>query len=270
MHNKCLIVNADDYGLTKSVSEGIRLGFVNGIITSTSVIAKNSSIDEDLELLRQQCSRIGIGVHLFITSFNPVTQRNKIKSLLKDGEKFYSFKELKKVSYHFNVSEIYCEWKNQIETLLRKKISIDHIDSHHHVCFLNKKTVDVTIQLAKEYKLSVRTPFSLTPSPNVLNYAKQGFIEKGILSPGNLIVDFTNLNGDLEILKKNIVSLPQGFTELVTHAGKVDNELISLSSLVYTRETELYNLLNPMWKKTLEEQNIRLTTFREFNNQVVG
>ena len=60
---KQLIVNADDFGLTKRVSEGIVDAHRHGIVSSTTLMA-NGGAFEAAVALRRQAPHLGIGAHL--------------------------------------------------------------------------------------------------------------------------------------------------------------------------------------------------------------
>jgi len=60
-----LIVNADDFGLTRGVSEGIVYAHRNGIVTSTTILADAAAFDHGVDLLRDTPS-LDLGVHLVL------------------------------------------------------------------------------------------------------------------------------------------------------------------------------------------------------------
>ena len=60
---KQLIVNADDFGLTKRVSEAIVDVHRHGIVTSTTLMANGAAFEGAVALSRQM-PRLGIGAHL--------------------------------------------------------------------------------------------------------------------------------------------------------------------------------------------------------------
>ena len=60
---KKIIVNADDFGISKEVNEGIVKGFQDGIISSTTVMANMPEFEEAMNLAKKN-SKLGVGVHL--------------------------------------------------------------------------------------------------------------------------------------------------------------------------------------------------------------
>ena len=90
---KKLIVNADDYGLTKLVCSGIRSAHINGIVTSTTAMMNMPGVEEDLEASLRQCPDMGIGIHLVLTTGEPLAAKEKVLSLIDETGSFPSEKE---------------------------------------------------------------------------------------------------------------------------------------------------------------------------------
>jgi predicted glycoside hydrolase/deacetylase ChbG (UPF0249 family) len=81
-----LIVNADDYGRTPGVSQGILATHEEGIVTSTTVMINQPQIATHLrEALA--CPKLGVGLHLVFTAGRPVLGAGAIPDLVrKDGQ----------------------------------------------------------------------------------------------------------------------------------------------------------------------------------------
>ncbi len=262
---KRLVINADDYGLTPMVSRGIRDAYLNGVLTSTTVMATGISLDVDLLMLKSECPDIGIGVHLTLTNLSPVLYKDKISSLLNSNGNFFPLDELKRRIESINYNELYQEWKAQIDKVKSFGIAIDHLDSHHHVCYLNDKTIDVMALLAEEYNLPVRTPvYSIKEKQKTLNkYIKN----KNFFYPEVFYDGFTRKKGDLNILLELLKKIDDKAVEILSHAGIVDDELKKISSLTYSRENELESLKSPLVKELIRKEKINLMTFGEMFNE---
>ena len=59
---RLLIVNADDFGLSRCVNEGIIEAHRNGIVTSTSLMVNRPGAEHASELVRD-CPDLGLGLH---------------------------------------------------------------------------------------------------------------------------------------------------------------------------------------------------------------
>ncbi|WP_339222798.1 ChbG/HpnK family deacetylase [Paenibacillus sp. FSL H8-0332] len=88
--DRLLIINADDFGITKGTNEAIVSLFEQQAITSTSIMFPCPAAREALELSNQKVLD-NIGIHLTLTSdenhsYSPVFQERPLKSLInKDG-----------------------------------------------------------------------------------------------------------------------------------------------------------------------------------------
>ena len=78
-----LIVNADDYGMTKGVNLGIIEAHKNGIVTSTTLMVTMPEVEHGLALSKDY-PNLGIGLHLNCTLGKPLTD---CKSLIKENFK---------------------------------------------------------------------------------------------------------------------------------------------------------------------------------------
>ena len=62
---KQLIVNADDFGFTRDVNEGIVKCYRNGILTATTLMAVGPAFDDAVRLTKEN-PRLDIGCHLVL------------------------------------------------------------------------------------------------------------------------------------------------------------------------------------------------------------
>src|ERR1700741_5333886 len=82
----CLIVNADDYGYFRCVSQGILKAATHGVVTATGVFANTTLFGEHDAWLRE-CDALDAGVHLNLTEGVPLTSDLK-KALLRWSGRF--------------------------------------------------------------------------------------------------------------------------------------------------------------------------------------
>ena len=259
---KFVIINADDYGLTTAVSKGIRRAHLDGVLTSTTVMPTGLSVNEDLKLLMQECPRIGLGIHLTLTNLKPVCKVRFIKSLITKSGTFYSLNDHLSQEVKIDVSELYLEWKSQIEFILSFGVEIDHLDSHHFSSYFSPETLEVTLKLCEEYKLPTRTPFSLIKNADYLNESHKLLSQKRVKFPDTLFVQLTENRGSEQTLIEILRTVENGISEIVTHPGNYDDELKSISSYVEHRQTELYSLMSKVVRSVVDDSNICLSTYK--------
>jgi predicted glycoside hydrolase/deacetylase ChbG (UPF0249 family) len=271
-----LIVNADDFGLSKNISEGIIFAHEEGIVTSTSVLVNQHYFEEAIKL-SEKYKHFGVGLHLNFNKGIPIASKSKINSLLDNSGVFFKnpYEKRKGISQ----LELYLEFKEQVNYFIKvtgKKPS--HIDCHHWN-YLYREFFVVYLEISREFGLPIRLP--LIESSN-FSYGNL----TGLLStvPLKLVSEFPDVlkslnETDLPIhadyfeasfyesqaTKENLIkildNIGEGVTELMTHPGFIAQEEHNLTSYNNYRETELKILTNVDIKKHLEKLEIKLINF---------
>ena len=236
---KKLIINADDFGLTNGCNQGILEGHKKGLISSTTVMMTCPDIEKSLTLLKG-VDDLGIGVHLCITSGQPLTAGQSFRA--KDG----TFR--KRNSYlhgiDCDIDEVYQEWKAQIDTFIKLTgRKPDHFDSHHHI-HLMPRFQSVTRKLSQEYNLPFRQ------DKRIIN--NQPFVQ--------CFTDFHASNANRETLQK-IISIPEEIVEIMTHPAFIDEHLCDISSYIIERKTELDFWMDPQTRAFLNKYHIVITNY---------
>jgi chitin disaccharide deacetylase len=287
---KQLIVNADDFGLTKRVSEAIVDAHRRGIVTSTTLMANGAAFDTATALSRQM-PRLGIGVHLNLSEGLPVSPASRIPSLLNaHGRLHLTPGRLWKAIAMRRVSlaDVETELRAQIAKIHRAGILPTHFDGHKHVHIVPGIS-DIVVRLAKEFSVSsVRCPLEEAPglfhmlvgqrsshSSILKQYLvgrglsvlarrfKQKLAEAGLACPRHFYgvsqTGFLNARGILEILRQ----LPEGTSELMCHPGYVDAELARTGTrLLGEREIEVFALRSRFIRRFLAGSGIRLVSYK--------
>src|SRR5262245_24606752 len=89
---KYLIVNADDYGIATSVSQGIREAHQRGIVTSTTVMIGMDTAAGAVQQALKETPDLALGLHLVVAgkAQKPVLPADQIPTLVRpDGLFFY-------------------------------------------------------------------------------------------------------------------------------------------------------------------------------------
>lgn len=163
-HNikKGLIVNGDDFGLSTRVNEGIRDGFENGILTSTSIQPPTSEAQAAYNYAVANPD-LGVGIHLTLSrpkwaEVGPLTSSSENWSLVASDGLFPTsgFSVLLKARN----SQVERELRAQIDSALTHGIEITHLDCHDAWChYMDQRLDEIFLNLAKEYKVPVRWLF---------------------------------------------------------------------------------------------------------------
>jgi chitin disaccharide deacetylase len=129
-----LITNADDFGLSKGVTDGIVQAHREGVVTSTSMMA-NQPASEYAAALRPELPELCIGAHLTLSQGRPILPADRVPSLVNTHGDFYGQPEVirRLFRWMFSTTEIEAEFRAQIRWLKKHGITLTHADSHYHM-----------------------------------------------------------------------------------------------------------------------------------------
>lgn len=234
--NMKLIINADDFGYTKGVTDGIIEGYHSGIIRSTTVLTNMPYITYGAELTKD-LTDLGMGVHLTLTLGKSLTGAPSITNKLgyfKSRKQFYE--EIDQIK----PEEVYEEFKAQIETFIHTfHKTPDHLDSHHSVHDA-KGLLPISQKLADEYGIPMRRYSDFT-----------------------FVTGFYDETATVETLITLLEKHRNDNIEIMTHPGYCDLELYRSSSYHTARVKELDVLCNNLLRKYIEQHQIILTNYEK-------
>ncbi|MFB1049933.1 chitin disaccharide deacetylase [Paraliobacillus sp. JSM ZJ581] len=226
-----VIFNADDYGLTKGVTNGIIKAHVDGVVNSATLMMNGKAVNYAIEQAKKTPS-LKVGIHLVLTYGKPVL--DQVPAIVDEEGKF-KFKNSTTDIDAIELEQIEKEWRAQLDAFLATGLKLNHIDSHHHVHGL-PQLKEIVIKLATDYQVPVR-------------YADSIKEEKHLLYTEQLWVDFYK-EGVTEKIFDQLKDLDVDSIEIMTHPAIVDAELKEISSYLLDRERELDILCNldvPKW-----------------------
>lgn len=265
-------MNADDFGFTPDVNDGIIEAHRNGILTATTLMANGAAFDHAIRLARQNPS-LDMGCHLVLVGG---------ESLL-DGRAFpMTVAELLR-GMIAGKWDVYRELKAQVEKILAAGILPTHLDTHKHTHLL-PPVLQAVARLSAEFEIPwVRRPFdfplngSPAPAGRRILARSLGFLRPkfhAVLSRfGCRTTDYFagfGLTGAFEAgdLVRLIGSLPDGSTEFMCHPGFLRAELrAARTRLKQNREEELKALTDPLLRPALTAAQVQLTNFRSLSSR---
>jgi hopanoid biosynthesis associated protein HpnK len=287
---KELILNADDFGYTRGVNEGIVRAHRDGILTSATLMANGPAFDDAVERAKS-CPSLGIGCHLVLTGGFSVAPRNEIPSLAdREGRLPESLAALvTRLSIgSIRTKEMERELRAQLEKIRLAGIKLTHVDTHKHT-HVHPRVMSAVGRVAREFGITrVRNPVeNLRDSwrtarsenaPLVGNMAAS----LAVRSVGSWFRSIARKNRlcwpdhflglaltgrmSAAALCRLIDTLPDGRTEIMTHPGVCDSELVdSGSRLRMQRQLELDGLLAQEVRQAIEANGVRLISYRELN-----
>ncbi|PJC87077.1 chitin disaccharide deacetylase [Vibrio sp. HA2012] len=239
-----VIFNADDFGLTEGVNDGIIDSFINGVVRSTTLMVGMGAEMHALKLA-QQHPKLKIGLHLRFTAGAPLTKNPLLTR--KDGN-FPALSDFWKKQF-FDPQAVRNEVIAQIEHFLGLGLKLSHIDSHHHV-HTHPQLAPIIYTAAKEYQVPLRGS-GFSNGKKALRYSfTDKFYDKGV-SQYTLIQHLTELKEHFDIV------------EIMCHPAIADKALLSISSYYFQREEERRLLTSPELKRALQENAIGITDYSE-------
>jgi predicted glycoside hydrolase/deacetylase ChbG (UPF0249 family) len=278
--NKRLIVNADDYGRTVGVVEGILRAHQQGIVTSTTAMMNMPGIEDALRRV-QSCPELGMGVHLVFSAWRPLLPSEQIPSLVDNDGAFLSQKAIWARPEAIQRDELRAELTAQVERFQALTgRPPDHLDCHHFV-HSHPLFFALYVELAAQWDLPIRAPF---PPEETLNQAaatvplieglplstvrdmmrqdRELVQARGVRHPDHWIGSFYGEEAvTLENLLAVLENLSEGTTELMCHPGLADEQLLAESIYGRPREKELELLCHPRVREKLGELRVELVNF---------
>ncbi len=129
-----LIVNADDFGMSIGITDGICLAHRYGLVTSTSMMVNLPAADYALCRL-DEVPKLGVGIHLNVCQGRPILPREQVRTLVDGDGNFHSpaAMERKLTLFGVDASELESEFRAQIQWLKRGFGGPTHADSHQHM-----------------------------------------------------------------------------------------------------------------------------------------
>ena len=208
-----VLVNADDFGLTKAVNYGILDSHKYGIVNSATIMMNAKATEHAIEIAKKTPS-LKVGIHLVLTWGKPLL--SDVPSLVDESGFFKKQGTVYGDPAGISLSELEREWSAQIERFLEFGLFPTHFDSHHHVHGI-KAFLPVIKKLSDKYGLPVRNAGShLAGIQTVTDVFLDDFY-------GEMVVEdyFQNLKGRV---------MDGASVEIMTHPAYMDEELMKVSS----------------------------------------
>lgn len=249
-----IIINADDFGLSKGVNEGVVKAHTEGILTSATLMT-NMPQAEDAVALAKSLPSLGIGLHLNLTEGKPLSKDPRVSQLTNTAGVFAFSVEKLCLTSLLSPSlrqAIQIELESQIQWALHHNLKPTHLDSHKHFhCF--PAIFGIVCKLAKQYEIStIRQPLERQhfdqhwPKPD-----KKGLRRATILR-GCSRID--------AILTKAYFKTSELLG--IAHTGSINTAYLEAVSL-YNSAPIVEIMTHPGYMKGLDKNHTRLVEHRE-------
>jgi len=280
---KRVIINADDFGLSPSVNEGIILAHRQGILTSATLMANTPGFEQAV-VMAGEAPRLGVGLHLNVVRGIPVSPPSAIPSLVTPEGRFPSRASVvmrRLFLGRMKTDEFEHELRAQVEKALKAGVRLSHFDSEKNlhalppffklVLKLGQDYGIKKVRFVREYRLSAAPGQSVKGT--FLSLLSAG-MRRRLRKAGLVITDRfygISYSGRMTAaaLDRILSRQKEGSAEIMVHPGFVRQDLRDLEPTVGAyyinryREAELEALLDARLKETVRRCAIRLINFHE-------
>ena len=130
-----LIVNADDFGLSRSVNEAVVRAHREGILTSASLMVNEAGCDEAVKLAKEN-PQLGVGLHLTLLMGHSALPPEKIPGLVNSRGEFSDKPVATGFRYFFQRDlreQLRAEIHAQFKRFDATGLPLDHVNGHLHL-----------------------------------------------------------------------------------------------------------------------------------------
>jgi predicted glycoside hydrolase/deacetylase ChbG (UPF0249 family) len=265
---KQLVVNADDFGFTPDVNQGIVEAHRGGILTATTLMANGAAFEDALRWARE-APTLDLGCHLVLIGGDSVVTGRPLPATVPQLLAALAKREIRPDE----------ELRAQIRKIVDTGIRPTHLDTHKHT-HLAPPVLDAVARLGEEFGIAwVRRPFDFPLNalrgavPLVKRWTSDALgvmrrrFHAVLTRHGCRTTDHFagfQITGRFRAaeLVELLGAIPEGSTELMCHPGRCGPELRQARTrLKESREEELRALVAPEVRAAVERHGIELVGF---------
>jgi chitin disaccharide deacetylase len=285
-----LIVNADDCGMSRGITDAIVLAHRYGFLTSTSLMANMPAADYAISRVVTM-PRLGVGVHLNLCAGRPILPAREIPTLVGANGNFHPPAAMIRRLWTWRASgqEIEAEFRAQIQWMKDRGVCPTHGDSHHHMHIYPAAAAPFARALAAEGIHCARAPrSSVWPRNGQLGGPHEGSLPRRVLVQSYRAALQVGVFRDLDMpasrisflsrdrhnsaalgerWKSTIASLPAGTFELACHPGLFERGFSETDAIRIQRELELEWLTGHEWLDAVRQSGVSLITYRDLSER---
>jgi chitin disaccharide deacetylase len=283
---KRLIINADDFGLSHGITDGILLTHRKGLLTSTSLMV-NQPATEYAVRRAPEAPSLGIGIHLNLTEGKPVLPKEKVRTLVNAAGEFVGPSEMGRRLLRWEASprEIETEFRAQICQMKSLGLQPTHADSHHRIHMYPAAARAFYRAVTSEGVRRARAPrkrywpasgrlggphigplYRRLAAKSYLEFL-QSVVFRGLQLPDAGVTFHPRYGSNSDQLpeawKSTFEFMPEGVYELWCHPGFLQAGFSESDSLSERREQEITILLDPELRDIAARRQLRLINFSQ-------
>jgi predicted glycoside hydrolase/deacetylase ChbG (UPF0249 family) len=268
MARKLLVVNADDFGFTPDVNQGIIEAHRDGILTATTLMANGTAFDDALRLWRETPT-LDVGCHLVLIGGESLVTKQPFPASVSQLLVALAKRQL----------PVYDELKAQVQRIVDAGVRPTHLDTHKHT-HLAPPVLDAVARISEEFGVRwVRRPFDFPLSaaagsvPRMERWTSSALalmrrrFHRVLSRHGCRTTDHFagfQITGRFRTgeLVELMALIPEGSTELMVHPGRCGPALRAAPTrLKESREAELAALVAPEVRAAIAHHGIELVNY---------
>jgi hopanoid biosynthesis associated protein HpnK len=291
---KRLIINADDFGWSETVTSGILRAHREGVLTSTTLMTNLEGAEEALARARQEAPRVAVGIHLNLTEGRPVGPSEAVAPLVgEDGRfRFPLASLLLAVRRSAGVRQaVAAEIAAQMAWAGQHGLAASHVDGHKHV-HVHPAVLPLVIVAARACGIrAIRTTaewrlpsiqrflprqWVLTDRVRQLLFERlarrwgvqaQGTVRGAGMATTDWFFGVRATGGiSAELLVEVLRRAPEGTGEIMVHPGLAEEKPARRTRLDDSRPRELAALCDPRVRAAAEESGWTWATYKDLNH----
>lgn len=285
---KVLILHIDDIGMSWDSNQGVMLAMEKGVANSCSVMMPCPWVPDFVHYLKKH-PNIDAGLHLTLTSewkeyrWGPLSGQPAVPGLVDEEGAMYA--SVEDVVKHATADEVEKEIRAQLLRAKTMGFTPTHLDSHMGTLFATPEFLQRYIKVGIENRIPVMFPgghatmIGTSVTPEVKKQIQE--TAKTIWNAGLPVLDdlhnvsygfqYTpDMKTDKVIQQfatgqymKTIKELKPGLTMVIMHCSSPSEIFQYITESGTIRKGDLLTMINPVFKKFLEDEGILLTTWRE-------
>lgn len=273
-----LIVTADDFGVDVRVNEAVERAFLDGILTSASLMMGGEATADAVDRARR-LKGLAVGLHVTLADGKPLLSPKRIPDLVDREGRFRDNLFKSGISWFFNPAvrrQVATEIDAQFAAFVRTGLVLDHANAHKHL-HLHPTVGGLIVRIGRRYGLrALRIPDE--PRRIVMRAEPDHAIPRTFLWPVLALLRRRAARAELLVndrvfglawsgamtearLLALVPLLPAGVSEIYTHPATADAAAMPHAASGYRYCEELKALLSPAVRAALAENGIRLTRF---------
>jgi chitin disaccharide deacetylase len=283
-----LIVNGDDFGMSRGITDGIIVAHRYGFLTSTS-LAPNMPAAEYAVSRALAFPSLAVGAHLNICQGRPILPASEVQTLVAADGNFHSPREMVRRLWMCRVAsiEIEREFRAQLCWMKRCGMVPSHADSHHHMHIYPSAAGAFARALKAEGVACARAcrcvewpkrnavggPYGGSAFRRLLVQKYRNILARSIfcetISPDYRVVVPSRRAGAGPLHERwrgALEALPPGTFELACHPGLFESGFSESDAIHAQREEELLCLTNRDLRDLIARRQIHLISYRDLRS----